>query len=311
MGNECMRDLLQRFSEKKHAFVETPEKEEVELNLGLSLGGCFGVEPNEKTSLLRSSSNACYTTSGFREDGLFSLTRTSSLPVENEVETRKRKGLETVRHMVGMKKRSEKERCSRDENDVKSESLIPLGPVHWCFGSQGMEDGGNLGTLSQGLGGSSQGSGSYGVSESENQQNQGSNNNSGSTSPASVLSLPEQSEHKPTLVPCSKPIQKSDTSGVTAKTPLDKHKVMNSCRMESEMKVMQEMPCVFTKGDGPNGKRIEGLLYQYRSGKEVRIVCVCHGSCLTPAEFVKHAGGNDVTHPLRHIVVVPSPPSVV
>ncbi|XP_021897796.1 ninja-family protein AFP2-like [Carica papaya] len=41
---------------------------------------------------------------------------------------------------------------------------------------------------------------------------------------------------------------------------------------------MEEMPCVFTKGDGPDGKRIE--------------------------EFVKHAGGSDVDHPLRHIVVV-------
>jgi len=71
--------------------------------------------------------------------------------------------------------------------------------------------------------------------------------------------------------------------------------------------VLEDMPCVSTKGDGPNGKRIEGFLYRYRKGEEVRIVCVCHGSFLTPAEFVKHAGGGDVAHPLKHIVVNPTP----
>ena len=69
---------------------------------------------------------------------------------------------------------------------------------------------------------------------------------------------------------------------------------------------MIDMPCVSTRVLGPNGKRIEGFLYRYRKGEEVRIVCVCHGSFLSPAEFVKHAGGGDVSHPLKHIVVSPS-----
>ena len=76
---------------------------------------------------------------------------------------------------------------------------------------------------------------------------------------------------------------------------------------EAVMNVLDDMPCVSTKGDGPNGKRIEGFLYRYSKGEEVRIVCVCHGSFLSPAEFVKHAGGGDVAHPLKHIVVNPSP----
>ncbi|ONK64696.1 uncharacterized protein A4U43_C07F28930 [Asparagus officinalis] len=76
---------------------------------------------------------------------------------------------------------------------------------------------------------------------------------------------------------------------------------------EMERSMMEEMPCVSTKGDGPNGRRVEGFLYRYRKGEEVRIVCVCHGTFLTPAEFVKHAGGGDVVHPLRHIVVNPAP----
>ncbi|KAL6645146.1 hypothetical protein ACP70R_016754 [Stipagrostis hirtigluma subsp. patula] len=74
---------------------------------------------------------------------------------------------------------------------------------------------------------------------------------------------------------------------------------------DAERMMMQEMPCVSTKGL-PNGNKVEGFLYKYRKGEEVRIVCVCHGSFLTPAEFVKHAGGGDVANPLRHIVVNPN-----
>ena len=50
-----------------------------------------------------------------------------------------------------------------------------------------------------------------------------------------------------------------------------------------------DMPCVFTKGDGPNGRRVDGILYKYGKGEEVRIMCICHGSFLD--------------RPLRHIVV--------
>jgi Tify domain binding domain len=78
-----------------------------------------------------------------------------------------------------------------------------------------------------------------------------------------------------------------------------------------ERNMLQGMPCVSTKGEGQNGKRIEGFLYKYKKGDEVRIVCVCHGRFLTPAEFVRHAGGGDVAHPLRHIVVNGSPSACV
>lgn len=72
--------------------------------------------------------------------------------------------------------------------------------------------------------------------------------------------------------------------------------------------MMEDMPMVSSKVEGPDGKKIDGFLYRYRKGGEgVRIVCVCHGNFLTPAEFVKHAGGGDVSNPLRHIVVNPSP----
>uniref|UniRef100_A0A8R7Q7T7 Ninja-family protein n=1 Tax=Triticum urartu TaxID=4572 RepID=A0A8R7Q7T7_TRIUA len=77
-------------------------------------------------------------------------------------------------------------------------------------------------------------------------------------------------------------------------------------RTRSVADMVRKMPVVYTSGL-PNGERIDGFLYQYSRAEEVRIVCVCHGSFLTPAEFVAHAGGGEVAHPMRHIVV--NPPS--
>ena len=48
--------------------------------------------------------------------------------------------------------------------------------------------------------------------------------------------------------------------------------------------------------------RIEGFLYRYTKG-QVRMVCVCHGSFLSLAEFVKHVGGKNVENPMKHINV--------
>uniref|UniRef100_J3LPU8 Ninja-family protein n=2 Tax=Oryza brachyantha TaxID=4533 RepID=J3LPU8_ORYBR len=72
-------------------------------------------------------------------------------------------------------------------------------------------------------------------------------------------------------------------------------------------KIMMDMPMVSSKVEGPNGRKIDGFLYKYRKGEDVSIMCVCHGKFHSPAEFVKHAGGGDVSNPLRHIVVNPSP----
>ncbi|KAF8091436.1 hypothetical protein N665_0445s0022 [Sinapis alba] len=86
--------------------------------------------------------------------------------------------------------------------------------------------------------------------------------------------------------------------------------------MEKARNILEDMPCVSTRDVGADGKRVEGFLYWYGGSKEeVKIVCVCHGSFLSPAEFVRHGGGTvsddggDVTsNPLRHIVVkLPSP----
>ncbi|KAJ9140553.1 hypothetical protein P3X46_031186 [Hevea brasiliensis] len=87
--------------------------------------------------------------------------------------------------------------------------------------------------------------------------------------------------------------------------PSKKVKLVNNGFQDNGVDVMKQMPSVTTTGDGPNGKKIVGFLYKYRKG-QVSIVCVCHGSSLSPAEFVKHAGGKDVPNPMKHITVCSS-----
>ncbi|KAK9272585.1 hypothetical protein L1049_002959 [Liquidambar formosana] len=148
--------------------------------------------------------------------------------------------------------------------------------------------------------------GSSGISEFENQPVQGVKKCTEASSPAGMQSLSDQIEQKSTVNPGTTGEKSGKSSGVANENPSDKLTVADKESKEVMRNVMVDMPCVSTKGDGPNGKRIEGFLYRYRKGEEVRIVCVCHGSFLSPAEFVKHAGGGDVEQPLKRIVVSPS-----
>ncbi|CAF2035671.1 hypothetical protein BRARA_I00343 [Brassica rapa] len=244
-GEEIPRDLLQRFMSKKQKSSVEAGEVEIELDLGLSLNGRFGVDPLAKTRLLtRSSSIPDLVVNGGRTE----LSRTCSLPVETE-EWRKRKELQSLRRLEAKRKRLEKQRNVR-----------VLREKHKAGGGGGEE--GSIG---------SSGSGSSGLSELD-------------TSP----SPPVQATTKAS-------IERSPSST----QPLPENQAARN--------MIDDMPCVSTTGDGPNGRKIDGFLYRYRKGDEVRIVCVCHGSFLTPAEFVKHAGGRDVAHPLKHIVVNPSP----
>ena len=122
---------------------------------------------------------------------------------------------------------------------------------------------------------------------------------------ASTRSLPDQNEQKPLISPGT-PEKLGNVGRVVAENQPKKPPISNDGLNEMARKVMEDMPCVSTTGDGPDGKKVDGFLYRYKKGEEVRIVCVCHGSFLSPAEFVKHAGGSDVDHPLRHIVVYPA-----
>ncbi|KAM7275390.1 hypothetical protein ACFE04_017256 [Oxalis oulophora] len=48
------------------------------------------------------------------------------------------------------------------------------------------------------------------------------------------------------------------------------------------------LPWVSTTGHGPNGRTISGVTYRF-SANQIRIVCACHGSHMSPEEFVRHA----------------------
>jgi len=125
-------------------------------------------------------------------------------------------------------------------------------------------------------------------------------------SPQSVQFFSDKNEQK-SIIWSGEPksLRKTASADMTVNTRLNPSRSISET--SSIVKnVLADMPCVST-GGGHNGKRVEGFLYRYRKGEEVRIVCVCHGSFLTPAEFIKHAGGGDVENPLRHIVVNPSP----
>ncbi|RZR93688.1 hypothetical protein BHM03_00022230 [Ensete ventricosum] len=287
------RDLLHRLSgnnfSEEQAEALGGESDEVELNLslGLSLAGCFGVDPEGK-KLVRSSSIASFSSLP-REHDFFTVTpalvRASSLPTESEEERRKRKESQGLRRLEAKRKRLEK-RSSIKSGTLKTDEggkslaaamtvngrlslpigsqfsgvfdvVIPPRPPAWTAGPNSTVAQGSLG---------SQGSSSFSVSEVESQ------------TPARGVEDP--------------PLKK------VADASLGRN-------------MMEDMPFVSTRGDGPNGRRIEGFLYRYKKGEDVRIVCVCHGSFLTPAEFVRHAGGGDVAHPLRHIVVNPSPAALL
>jgi len=239
------------------------------------------------------------------------LTRTCSLPAETEEDWRKRKELQSQRRMESKRKRLERiknvrvirgrsnsEEICEENGRVGLVVSVNNGELSTPIGAESKgETAPQASIASQGSGGSS------GVSDLESQPTQVTG-----TKPASVHSLPPRVEQKP--VPTNgSTTDKAGGAGVenptTNKVTVVAHKNGNE---ESVMKsMMVDMPCVSTKGDGPNGKRIEGFLYRYNKGEEVKIVCVCHGSFLSPAEFVKHAGGDDVAHPLRQIVVCTSP----
>ncbi|KAJ0981963.1 hypothetical protein J5N97_010218 [Dioscorea zingiberensis] len=299
------RDLLQRFGSGV-CFQEPPEtargdSDEIELNLGLSLGGCLGVDLKEK-KLVRSSSVAAV--SMFPREQEFMVVRpierACSLPTEAEEEQRKRKEMQSLKRLEAKRKRLER-RSSRsvaaagrlrsgeglDEDAEKVEVEIGGAPNGVLLPRR-------FGSISQGSIGS-QGSSSSSVTDFEARALQGFN----PRNLPNVQQLAETANHKLGGRPVNC-VQESDD-------PLRRKIRRPNEVSEMERSMMEEMPCVSTKGDGPNGRRVEGFLYKYRKGEEVRIVCVCHGSFLTPAEFVKHGGGGDVDHPLRHIVVNPSP----
>ncbi|XP_038678759.1 ninja-family protein 6-like [Tripterygium wilfordii] len=119
----------------------------------------------------------------------------------------------------------------------------------------------------------------------------------GSNSQAS----PEQEEVKPKVTSDDGKFVKPADRKTESKKPT----LSNGIAEDEAMEMMRKMPSVTATGDGPNGRRIEGFLYNYLKG-EVTIVCICHGRFLSPEEFVRHAGCADVSNPTRRIKICPS-----
>ncbi|XP_061992128.1 ninja-family protein AFP1 [Rosa rugosa] len=345
------RDLLQRLmcrNDASQSKYEEGNEEELELNLGLSLGGRFGVDRSEKSKLVRSSSIAV-TMPFCREENDDSaakaasyagLMRASSLPTETEEEWRKRKELQTLRRLAAKRRRSEKQRNSSSSSSKEEEERreFEVGPTSgmrannpavvqpfWAARQAVGGGGGGMDPLAKGkndiLGGfqgfglqpSSQGSvesqgggSSPGLSEMESKPLQGSSSCGEARSP--ISNQDPRSNQGTTLRSLGSltPEHAGCISRAVMENMCKKPNPSENKGRETRTNAMEDMPCVFTKGDGPNGRKIEGILYRYGKGEEVRIMCVCHGTFLSPAEFVKHAGGGDVAHPLRHIVVNPA-----
>ncbi|KAM0987074.1 hypothetical protein ACFX19_011397 [Malus domestica] len=369
------RDLLQRLmcrsndatTQLQYAEAnEEEESDELELNLGLSLGGRFGVDKSAKNKLIRSSSIAG-TMPFVRDDNeatapsyTAGLMRTSSLPAEAEEEWRKRKELQTLRRLEAKRRRSEKQRNSKAEKEGGSveeekrelEGSVgpnsaggrgnrtagpPFGLPSWVAAAVARQAASGSGSGSggggveknaftkfngeilsglQGFGGQpilqasaeSQGGSSSGMSELESKPLQGTSScgEARNLTPASNQSLQERSNNAVGSSGTGTTDDASRTPKPDIENPSRKPNTQENSKRETSRNGMEDMPCVFTKGDGPNGRKVEGILYRYGKGEEVRIMCICHGSFLSPAEFVKHAGGSDVTNPLRHIVVNPA-----
>ncbi|KAK8508055.1 hypothetical protein V6N12_025162 [Hibiscus sabdariffa] len=215
--NYYPRNLLQRFIPREtqaSTRSEDEQEEQVELNLGLSLGGRFGVDKH--ANKLKRSSSIAGPIPIFREiddaDATPSpvprpaLTRASSLPTETEEEWRKRKELQSLRRMAAKRRRCEKQRSSREENRAL------------------------------------QGARSSGEARS------------------SGCSLSSQD-----------PGNREATGSSGTETGETLHKTIEN-KGKERGNTMEDMPCVFTKGEGPNGKRVDGILYKYGKGEEVRII---------------------------------------
>lgn len=279
----------------------------VDLNLGLSLGGVYSEEFKEKP-IARSSSVAgmltgqgsAHNSNSARPDVL-SVTRSSSLPVESDQRHVRLRDWQAKKRRDSQKRLLEKRRRCRatpEEQKFSTDgAIVPMAPSQlpqvpaWVVTSAQQST-----ELSSAVGRMKTEAYVSGKQKPEEM---------GATGFQSLPNLNQQ-VNGPTVIPgaqeAGKAVQPSD---IKVKDPPQQVKVANHSYEAIGMEVMKNMPSVSTIGDGPNGRRIEGVLYQYLKG-QVSIVCVCHGSFLTPAEFVKHAGGKEVDNPMRRISVWPT-----
>ncbi|XP_052179386.1 ninja-family protein AFP3-like [Diospyros lotus] len=331
---------------------EIVDSEELDLNLGLSLGGSYSQNPKEKPLIRTSSLNEDFILHRNEGRGFLSLARSSSLPTEAEQEMRKLKELQAMKRMEAKRRMLEKHRHSRGGSSEEERSQNEIKMPNWTVESavkntvlchaiekirsnvspspnlriQGVDTAADLPIFSQPIVSSTvRESGKSVVStnyRSEPMINFGTMlNGKRAVCHLNYHSAPQlekmenglavnSSKSRPysmflsRTISNGKPVEPAETE---QERPSKKAKVSdNDTRDINTMnEMMKLMPSVTTTGDGPNGKKIDGLLYRYKKG-QVSIVCVCHGNFLSPSEFIKHAGGTDMVNPMKHINVLPA-----
>ncbi|KAG6687078.1 hypothetical protein I3842_11G052800 [Carya illinoinensis] len=283
--------LMLTFSSKnpKHTqFANTKPK--LDLSLGLSLGGVHR-EYFKENPVIRSSSNAGMITekvntgepNSAMQGVFFSSQRSCSLPVENKQREIMIKDLPAKKRMEAQRSLVEKQRkggmAAIEEENPSGETAVPPSDVAaWAVASAARSP-----ALCRAIGKIKAEGQIYG----KLQLKDGLEAVAAAKVDTSSLSLPNPMETKPVFIPEATEKGKSvKLSKRKLEKPSKKVKVSKGCFQDNGMDVMKQMPSVTTTGDGPN-------------------VCVCHGSSLSPAEFVKHAGGKDVKNPLKQITVFP------
>ncbi|KAL6995066.1 hypothetical protein U1Q18_005200 [Sarracenia purpurea var. burkii] len=332
------------------------DSEQLDLSLGLSLGGCYSQIPGEKPLIRTSSLNYGNMTlfenegeggGGGGGRGFLSLARSSSLPTEAEQELRKLKELQALKRMEAKKRLMEKQRHSREGSSPEVEKPRAATATATDTAAAGAK-------LSNWAIESASRNSAFcramkklksNFKPSANLRIKGPENSVAAkvpklSRPAVTSKAVENGKSAYTANYCSAPVVvlenpangkhanpgctypdssvvmsfRKRTNGKRVETAETKKGMRRSKKVkaladsgvqdEAMMEMLKLMPSVITTGDGPNGKKIEGFLYRYMKG-QVRIVCVCHGNFLSPAEFVKHAGGTDVENPMKHITVLP------
>lgn len=270
------------------------EEDSDEIDLGLSLGGCFSSADSRRKTIPRCSSIPSILPSGLQP--AIPLSRASSLPSETGEGIWRRKEMQSI----GKRKRDGGERIW---GDLEGGSTAKVQKIEVPNG--GSRD------FSPAISSWITGAKPPKMSEKfVRPASQGSNGSPGQGFRDGSEIRRTMAEHKnhetPSSLSATPMSRRVKSTGVSAVGGGHGHPLRKNDGDSSRM-LTEEMPLVSTRGDGRNGRRIQGFLYKCGRG-EVSIVCVCHGSFLTPAEFVKHGGGGDVAHPLKHIIVDPSSP---
>ncbi|KAJ4831839.1 hypothetical protein Tsubulata_017502 [Turnera subulata] len=316
-SNTHQKGLWEKFSSQENPtgtklFIQETQYEQPDLNLGLSLGGIYSENSRERLLNRSSSQNDLLTlnrTATVELDpqppkSFLSLARSSSLPTEAEKEQRRMvlrelvrrrfEAAQTIAEQMGAFGVIEKENSPPPEPMPSSPSKVAA----WAAASASKSPAFRRAILRIQAHTALHGNGNFeGLGDLAAEKDVGS-----SQTLANFRGVVPK-------VNC----WGTGTGGTVVKpaesileSPNKKAKVSGGWSGNNAMDSMKHMPTVATTGGIPNGRRIEGILYKCTNA-QICIVCVCHGNFLSPEEFVRHAGGKDVTNPMRNITICTAP----